>query len=281
MKAVNSELSYVQTCSCNCPFVYRTMWDILCNQLFMQLPPPGIDEDDTFQEVKIWNEGVITMTKTTAPYTFTIEIETDTPPKASDVILFGKRNFYIIGEVSAAGNVYTCTGCLSIDVSIVGAYADMIAMNAQAIPAESARVEAENGRVSAEDGRVAAESRRATDFDASQEERTTAYNTAEGTEVGSQAGDGSRWGAFKSAEASRTARIESLLAPWVVPGAIVLSNNHFIEDDHLQTPQEGYTKFHAGFNVHLVDRSGRTERVIADDGTYLITTSGWKWLYAE
>ena len=44
-------------------------------------------------------------------------------------------------------------------------------------------------------------------FDQAQAARQTAYQTAEGTESGSVAGDGSRWGAFKTNEAARDAEV--------------------------------------------------------------------------
>ena len=57
---------------------------------------------------------------------------------------------------------------------------------------EQGRVSAENSRVIAEQGRVAAESG-----------RDARYVAAEGSESGSTAGDGSRWGSYKTAEAER------------------------------------------------------------------------------
>ena len=287
MNAVNTELSYVQssTCGCGRPIIYTTMWDILCNQLFTQLPPPGISEDGTFQEVKVWNEGTITMTKTTAPYTFTIVIDTDTPPKASDIILFGQNSFYIIGAVSASGTTYTCTGCVAIDVSIIGAYADMVTLNAQAIPAESGRVDAENGRVAAENGRVeaesgrvAAESTRAENFAVSQEQRALAYQTAEGTENGSTAGDGSRWGAFKAAESARVQQVAAYFAPWIVEGKI--SEGQFVADDETDLPTTAKSRWDEGRATYLTIPSGRVEAITAIDTDYLYTAS-WKWKYTE
>ena len=261
------------------------MWDILCNQLFTQLPPPGISEDGTFQEVKVWNEGVITMTKTTSPYTFTIVITTDTPPKASDIILFGENHFYIIGAVSASGNTYTCTGCVAIDVSIIGAYSAMVTLNAQAIPAESGRVDsesdrvtAENGRVEAENGRVSAEAQRVTDFNASQAARTTAYNTAEGTENGSTAGDGSRWGAFKAAESARVQQVAAYFAPWIVEGKI--SEGQFVADDETDLPTTAKSRWDEGRATYLTIPSGRVEAITAIDTDYLYTAS-WKWKHTE
>lgn len=279
MKAVNSELSYVQTCSCNCPFVYRTMWDILCNQLFMQLPPPGIDEDNTFQEVKILNEGVITMTKTTAPYTFTIEIETDTPPKASDVIYFGKQ-FYIIGAVSASSNTYACTGCLSIDISIVGVYAALVSLQnsvsgaeTSRATAESGRVLAESGRVDAESGRVAAESQRSHDFATAQDQRAAAYTLAEAA----------RQAAFEEAEAARTAELGqiavSFMVPIIIPGEVGSGDRRFYPGVTTHTATEARTRFYSGQRTYLSVEGLGVEDILADDGTYLVTRSGWKWKY--
>lgn len=277
MNAVDTELEYVKSCTCSQGMVYQTLWDLLCNQLFTQVEPPWIATDSTFESVRIWYDGQIVMTKTTQPYTFTIETDAEEPPKANDVIYFGK-DYYIIGAVSVAGNIYTCVGCILIDMSIIGVYASLLTLNTTASAAEADRVTAEEGRSDAEDGRVAAETARVgaeeqrdVDFAASQAARNLAYEQAESA----------RDAAFRQAEAGREAYLAGLLAPWVVPGAVFVGTNLFVADDERQTPQDGYTKFHAGYRVHLRDRNNRVEEVIADDGDHLITLSGWKWKYTE
>lgn len=256
-------MEFVQTCSCGkVPVIYRNMWDLLCNQLFAQIVPPGFDSQGNFQDVRIWSEGEveIVMTKSESPYTFSVKVDGENTPKVNDVIIFGKNRFYIIGAVSSGveANTFTCSGCLAIDISIVGVFAALLALDAQAVPAESTRVREENGRVTAENGRVdaensrvSAERQRVADFNDSQEARAAAYQAAEGSEEGAHAGDGSRWGAFKSAEAIRVNQMSMLLSPWVVPGAIVVANNHFVEDDEQQSPLEGHAKWNAGYSVHL------------------------------
>ena len=49
-------------------------------------------------------------------------------------------------------------------------------------------------------------------FSEAQAARQTAYEQAEGTESGSVAGDGSRWGAFKTNEAARDAKVDAKVA---------------------------------------------------------------------
>ncbi len=67
--------------------------------------------------------------------------------------------------------------------------------------AETGRQEAEASRVLAEQGRRSAETAR----EQGETNRNNQYAVAEGTESGSEAGDGSRWGAFKAAELLRQA----------------------------------------------------------------------------
>ena len=89
--------------------------------------------------------------------------------------------------------------------------------------AEQQRIENEQTRISQEQSRVSAEQQRVSDFNTmmqadqqafneAQTARQTAYQTAEGTESGSVAGDGSRWGAFKTNEAARDALVDSKVA---------------------------------------------------------------------
>ena len=91
------------------------------------------------------------------------------------------------------------------------------------VAAEQERITAEQTRVNQEQGRVNAEQQRVTDFNSmmqadqqafneAQAARQTAYQTAEGTESGSVAGDGSRWGAFKTNEAARDAKVDAKVA---------------------------------------------------------------------
>ncbi len=89
--------------------------------------------------------------------------------------------------------------------------------------AEQQRIANEQTRVNQEQGRVNAEQQRVSDFNAmmqadqqafneAQTARQTAYQAAEGTESGSVAGDGSRWGAFKTNEATRDAKVDAKVA---------------------------------------------------------------------
>ena len=73
-------------------------------------------------------------------------------------------------------------------------------------------------------------------FDQTQAARQTAYEQAEGTESGSVAGDGSRWGAFKTNEAARDAKVDAKVADItnlqkaVAEGAVYdISANHLTE----------------------------------------------------
>lgn len=89
--------------------------------------------------------------------------------------------------------------------------------------AEQQRIANEQERIAQEQSRVSAEQRRVSDFNTmmqndqqefneAQTARQTAYQTAEGTESGSVAGDGSRWGAFKTNEAARDAKVDAKVA---------------------------------------------------------------------
>ena len=89
--------------------------------------------------------------------------------------------------------------------------------------AEQQRIANEQTRVNQEQGRVNAEQQRVSDFNTmmradqlafneAQAARQTAYQTAEGTESGSVEGDGSRWGAFKTNEAARDAKVDAKVA---------------------------------------------------------------------
>ena len=292
MRAIETDITYVKPTIP--PYIYKTMWDLLCNQLFLQAPPPGVTEDDTLPDVKVWNEGEITMTQTTSPYIFQIKFDTEVIPKASDIIFFEDK-FYIIGSVwqvpAATVDTFICSGCILIDISIVGVYAALMTLNALASTAESARADAEsarasaeNGRATAEDGRVEAENRRESDYNNAEAERMVAYGEAEGTQEGSVAGDGSRWGSFRSAEAARDRvlinYVVSALAPWVVPGTVTV-DNLFISDDESALAYGAKLRWDAGRATYLTNRDGRSEAIIADDGDYLYTTSGWKWQYSS
>lgn len=166
---------------------------------------------------------------------------------------------------------YACTGCAPIDKSILDTYIALLSTNKSAQNAEAARVGAEAQRVIAEDARVVAES-----------QRDAAYAVAEGTESGSVAGDGSRWGAFKSAEAERDEALSEyvslLMAPWVVAGDV--AENVFAPDDEEDTPQEAKRRWDLGQRTYLSVASGRTEEIIGVDDDYLYTLT-WKWSLGE
>ena len=284
MKAIDTDITYIQPGPGGCPMPFHTYWELLCNQLFAEFVP-GLSESETFDEVQVWYEGVITRTGDESPYTFTLVVEEGTP-KANDVLLYHNK-YYIIGSVAATATegTYTYSNCIAIDLSIVGVYTALLAQQQAVGAAESSRVTAENGRVSAEDGRVlaengrvSAESQRVLDFNTAQTARSLAYSAAEGTENGSTAGDGSRWGAFKSAEASRMAEFAELLKPWVVVGK--LSSGEFVADDEEDLPTTAKTRFDNGLNTYLTIPSGRIEAIIAEDTDYLYTAS-WKWKFTE
>jgi len=89
--------------------------------------------------------------------------------------------------------------------------------------AEQQRIANEQTRIAQEQSRVSAEQQRVSDFNTmmqadqqafneAQTARQTAYQAAEGTESGSVAGDGSRWGAFKTNEAARDAKVDAKVA---------------------------------------------------------------------
>jgi hypothetical protein len=89
--------------------------------------------------------------------------------------------------------------------------------------AEQQRITNEQERIAQEQSRVSAEQQRVSDFNTmmqndqqafneAQTARQTAYQAAEGTESGSVAGDGSRWGAFKTNEAARDAKVDAKVA---------------------------------------------------------------------
>lgn len=138
---------------------------------------------------------------------------------------------------------HTCTGCIPVDKSVIGAYTALISANAFAEAQEDDREKSEgqgdysdptsypNTRRSKEavrqsneetrqeneatrqrqegtkDGSVPGDGSRWGDFKKAQEDRAEDYAEEEGSKAGSVAGDGSRWGDYKTAEAARdTAR---------------------------------------------------------------------------
>lgn len=267
MNAVDTSLSFVRPIYP--PELYRSFWDLVCHQLFVDTPP-GLDTLNAIGDTEIWHQGEITMTVTSSPYTFTIEIETLTPPQATDFIYY-RGKFYLIGEVAASGDVYTCTGCVLVDVAIMSLYADLLGMKDSITTANTEYSEAESARQEAEGQRQLAESARQTAYIEAEAGRDGLYATAESA----------RDTAFSAAEASREEYLDNLISPWIVPGAIVVANNHFVADSVGDTPEEGYARWYAGKRVYLRDRNNRTEEIIADDGEYLMTLSGWKWKYSE
>lgn len=273
-KAVDTSLSFVRPIYP--PELYRSFWDLVCHQLFVETPP-GLDTEGAIGDTEIWQQGEITMTVTSSPYTFTIEIETLTPPQKSDFIFY-KDKFYLIGAVSASGNVYTCTNCILVDVAIMSLYADLLGMKDSITTANTEYSEAEDARVLAESARQEAEGQR----ELAESARQSAYVEAEAGRDGLYAtAESARNTAFDAAEAGREAYLDALIAPWIVPGAVFVGTNLFVSDDEQDTPQEGYTKWHAGQRVYLKSRTNRIEEILADDGEYLITLSGWKWKYSE
>jgi len=106
---------------------------------------------------------------------------------------------------------------------------------------------------------TAAEQRRDTSFNASQtarqntfegseRQRTASYQAAEGTEAGSVAGDGSRWGEFKEAEAQRDT---------------ILNDKMQFVDEFAQDVEDNYAK-----------KDGAYEEMLAGSALNLVDTSG-------
>ena len=95
------------------------------------------------------------------------------------------------------------------------AEAERQAAEAQRVLAEAQREENELARQSAETQRQAefntAQQQRTADFNAQEQDFERRYQAAEGTESGSRANDGSRWGAYKAAEAQREATFDEMI----------------------------------------------------------------------
>ena len=94
MKAICAELSFIKP---GCPpAVYRSLWDLLCKQLFDSFQI-GLDTESTFPNVNIWKDGVALVSKDDT-YTFIVADDAKEAPQASDIILY-KGKYYIIGSV--------------------------------------------------------------------------------------------------------------------------------------------------------------------------------------
>ena len=264
MNSVEAGITYTGFCGhgpypCCCGTVPRTLWSLLCNQLFDLVTNPMMGPEGTFDEVQIWSEGEITMTVTSSPYTFVMVLPDEAVPKASDIIYYGRR-FFIIGAVELTGeNTYTCTGCLSIDVSIVGVYAALINLQQQVSASEAERQDAE--------------AERSREFDEDQAEREAAFDLSQQTMQEE----------FDADQAARTQQIEettaAFLAPWVVPGTLASSNRLFTPTSGSDSASTARTRFYQGKKTFLSVQELGTEEVIADDGFRLLTRSGWKWQY--
>jgi hypothetical protein len=265
------------------PGLYRSVWDLICNTLFVEAPI-GLETEGLIPDVTVWYEEVITCTSDEYPYSFKIMLSSgDVIPKPSDIIFF-KRNFYIIGSVSQtadpSGLEYDCTGCTRMEMSVLGVYSELVNLS-------RVMTESENGRVSAEEGRVLAEGTRESNEEArqrgeasrnlafaeSQEQRAAAFSQ-EQTD---------RAIAFAAEKASREEYIRTLFAPRVVPGVVLIDittdEKVFISDDEHDTPGEARQLFQQGYRVHLTIPGGKREEIIADSGEALLTLSGWKWNY--
>ena len=95
----------------------------------------------------------------------------------------------------------TSDAVAELNVELAGHEAARVLAESERENAETGRQEAEASRVLAEQGRRIAETAR----EQGETNRNNQYAVAEGTESGSEAGDGSRWGAFKAAEVLRDA----------------------------------------------------------------------------
>ena len=80
----------------------------------------------------------------------------------------------------------------------------------------------------------------ARDFAAAQAARQTDYQNAEGTESGSVAGDGSRWGTFKTNEAARDALVDEKVQDITTLQTQVAELQEIVQD--LETIAEGYVR---------------------------------------
>ncbi|MCR5366529.1 MAG: hypothetical protein K6E67_10355 [Prevotella sp.] len=85
-----------------------------------------------------------------------------------------------------------------------------------------------------------AQSARTQTFNESQASRQTAYEAAEGTEAGSVAGDGSRWGAFKTNEAARDAEVDAKVEDITTLQTKVAALEAVVAD--IETIAEGYVR---------------------------------------
>ena len=77
-------------------------------------------------------------------------------------------------------------------------------------------------------------------FSEAQAARQTAYEQAEGTESGSVAGDGSRWGSFKTNEAERDAKVDEKVADITTLQTQVAALQEIVQD--LETIAEGHVR---------------------------------------
>lgn len=128
------------------------------------------------------------------------------------------------GRVSAEGDRVTAEQARVLAETLRANAEDTRAANEQnRVAAEQQRIANEQDRIAQEQSRVSAEQQRVSDFNTmmqndqqafnvAQAARQTAYQAAEGTESGSVAGDGSRWGAFKTNEAARDAKVDAKVA---------------------------------------------------------------------
>ena len=130
--------------------------------------------------------------------------------------------------------------------------------------AEQQRIANEQTRISQEQSRVSAEQQRVSDFNTmmqndqqafneAQAARQTAYQAAEGTESGSVAGDGSRWGAFKTNEAARDANVDAKVADITNLQTRVTALEDVVAD--IETIAEGYVRVAGVENPALNYRS--------------------------
>lgn len=223
------------------------------------------------------------MLVTSSPYAFSVVVDGNCIPKSSDIIFFGNR-FYIIGSVARGREEreYYCSGCISIDVSIVGAYSALVVLQQQLLSAETERSDAESVRVTNENARVVAESRRET----AEGERDVTFGESQAArEVAFSESEAARAREFSEAEACRTARLEeitsSFLVPWIVDGTISSGGRHFIPANPEDLVSVAKVRFVAGKRTYLHMDGYGTEEIIADDGECLVTRSNWKWKYEQ
>lgn len=80
------------------PTIYRSVWDRLVQQMFGPIPL-GMDSEDVFPSITIWEKDVTLLSDEDGVYSFSVKTSDGTSPKPDDVILY-KGKYYVVGEVA-------------------------------------------------------------------------------------------------------------------------------------------------------------------------------------